>query len=472
MPVKIMWTFGFLALFLGLINGSGCDSGSKKKELVVEPAASLRPALKIWIVDAPELEKEILVRWQAASDQALKIEHFPADRFATREPFNADVVIYPGILLGDLVQKQVIGRLPTQAIAKRLPQAEDPVINESGAVSWPPRWRSIATYGGQIYAVPLGASNLGAAMVGLDSGPLKELDSLLSSSRDLNAQSLEHWTQFLDQAESVLAASVDERRKTLEEFLAKISPDEKAWLVDRFLFIASTTSARSRGLFDLVKMEARLHQLDFSNSARVLSRMAQLFPETIAAEPTNAWDLAVSRTHAAATFAIGWPSSINRNISDALSESSGKVAVAALTWNPIRGLIASVGKKTRQTAVSCQFLVWLSEPEQREALRAVCSGIELTAEQSDRNSVRDDYRTYQMINSRDSRVEPMELSLRMANANQYRAILADCLVASIREPDQIDPIMASCSLKWNQLTAKLGIETQRISEEQSLGYRK
>ncbi len=469
MPVKIMGKLGFLALILGLINVSGCDFGTKKQGLVTETAASSRPALRIWIVGAPEIEKEILIRWQAASDQALKIEHVPADRFANRAPFNADVVIYPGILLGDLVQKEAIGRLPTQAMAKRITQAEAPVTNESGAVSWPHRWRSIATYGGQIYAVPLGASNLGAVMLGLDSGPLKELDSLLSNSRDLNAQSLDLWTQFLNQAETVLSASRDDRRKTLDNCLSKISPDEKAWLVDRFLFIASTTNARSRGLFDLVKMEARLNQPDFSNSARVLSRIAQLFPETIAVEPTKAWDLVVSRT---ATFAMGWPSSIQKADSDSSSESTGKVEVAALAWNPTRGLIASIGKKTRQTGVSCQFLAWLSEPEQREALRTVCSAIELAREQSDRNSIREDYRAFQTINSRDSRVETMELSLRMANANQYRAILADCLVASIRAPDQIDTIMADCSSQWDQLTAKLGIETQRISEEQSLGYRK
>ena len=472
MPVKIMGKFGFLAVVLALINGLGCQSGSNKQELVAEPTASLRPALKIWIVDASEIEREILVRWQAASDQALQIEHVPADRIATREPFNADIVIYPGRLLGDLVQKQAIGRLPIQAIAQRLTEAADHVTSESGADSWPPRWRSIVTYGGQIYAVPLGAPKLGAVMLGLDSGPLKVLDSLLSNTRDLDSQSMEQWTLFLDQAETALATSLDDRRKTLDDCLSKIKPEEKAWVVDRFLFIASTTNARSRGLFDLVKMEARLNQPDFSNSARVLSRMAHLFPETIAVEFTNAWDMVLSSTHVAANFAVGWPSSINRTVSDASSESSGKVEVAALAWNPVRGLIASVGKKTRQTAVSCQFLVWLSEPEQREALRAVFSGIELTAEQSDRNSVRDDYRAFQAINRRDLRVEPMELSLRMANANQYRAILADCLIAVIRQPDQTDSIMASCSLQWDQLTVKLGIETQRISEEQSLGYRK
>ena len=460
MPLKIIMKFGFLLFFFGLISLSGCGSGSKNPEPVAEPPASSRPALKIWLVDAPELEKVISVRWQAASDQTLKIEQIPLDSVSTRDPFNADVVTYPGILLGDLVQKEAIGRLPAQAMAKREPDAEEPV-----------RWRNIVTFGGQVYAVPLGASNLGTVMVGLDNSPLKELDSLLSSIRDLNAQSMEQWSLFLNQAESVLATSVADRRKSLADRLSKITPDEKAWLVDRFLFVASTTNARSRGLFDLVKMESRLNLPDFSNSAKVLFRIAQIFPETIAVDPTKAWDLAVSTTDAA-SFAVGWPNSVVGTVSDSIAELNGNLTVAPLTWNPNKGLIASVGKKTRQTAVSCQFLVWLSEPEQREALRAVCSGVELNVQQSDRNNERDDYRAFQTVNRRDSRVETMAISLRMANAVQYRAILADCLVAALREPDQIDSIFASCSEKWDQLTAKLGIETQRISEEQSLGYRK
>lgn len=460
MPVKIIMKLGFVSLFLGWISLSGCDSGLKTPEPVAEPAASSRPALKIWIVDAPELEKVISVRWQAASDQSLKIEQISSEGISSREPFNADVVIYPGILIGDLVQMEAIGGLPTQAVAKRESEAEEPL-----------RWRNVVTFGGQLYSVPLGASNLGAVMVGLDASPLIELDSLLSSSRDLNAQSMEQWSLFLNQAESILATSLEDRRKSLVARLSKISQDEKTWLVERFLFIASTTNARSRGLFDLVKMESRLNQPDFSNSARILSRIALLFPETVTVDPTKAWDLAVSRTDAA-SFAVGWPSSIVGTVSDSIAELTGKLVVAPLTWNPNRGLIASVGKKTRQTAVSCQFLVWLSEPEQREALRAVCPRVELNAQQSDRNSARDDYRAFQTANRKDSRVQTMALSLRMANAVHYRAILADCLIAAIREPDQIDSIFASCSEKWDQLTAKLGIETQRISEEQSLGYRK
>ena len=461
-----MRKFAFLSLVLGSIGLAGC--GAKAPEKAIEPTAASRPALIIRIVDAPELEKEISLRWQAASDQSLKIESISKEAFASQEPFQADVVIFPGTMLGDLVKNDAIGRLPAEAIAKR----ESDRTDDSSTNAWPTRWRNMVTFGGQLFGVPLGSTNLSVATLGLDSGPLNELSKVMTEVRELNSPSMEHWTLILDQAENLLANNLEERRRTLQERLLKINPDEKAWLVDRFLFVASTTNARSRGLFDLVKMRARLNQQEFSNSARILSRIALLFPETVAIDPTKAWDLVVSKAEVSAAFAIGWPSSMVGATSDAESAPFGKVDVASLTWNPGRGLIASVGKKTRQTSVSCNFLLWLTEPAQREAFRAVCPRVELASDQNDRNGVRDDYRAFQSINSRDLRVEPMELSLRLANSNQYRAILAETLVASIREPDKIDSIMASCSTQWDQLTETLGIDTQRISEEKSLGHRK
>jgi len=443
---------------------AGC--GQKDLPKTVEPVASERPALKIWLVDAPELEKEISLRWQAASDQALKIVHLSSDRVANEVPFSADVVIYPAMLLGDLVQKQAIGRLPAQALGAGGSENGTGERSSSSPSTWQVRWRTSATFGNQLYAVPLGITNLSVVMTGLDASPLNEASGLVSQSKDFNSQSMEYWTQFVNHAETTLAGNKSDREKLLAEQLAKWTFEEKGALVDRFLFLASTTIARNRGLFELVKMESRLNQVEFGNSAKILSRLAYLFPDTIAVEPAKAWELAISKTDVG--FAIGSPNSIMGPTLDV----SGNATVAKLAWNPGRGLLASIGKKTRQTAVSSQFLAWISEPEQRESLRSVCTRVELTAEQNDRNNVRDDYRAFQAINNRDLRVEPMGLSLRMANANQYRAILADCLVEAILQPDRIDSIMVGCSSKWDQLTAKLGIETQRLSEEQSLGFSK
>jgi hypothetical protein len=455
--------FALLSLVFCVLALVGCSQSVP--EPIAETPASARPPLKIWIVDAPELEKEISVRWQAASDQALRIEVFAMDGFAAREPFTADVVIYPALMLGDLVQKQVIGRLPPQVTANRGLDNAEPAPTDGGVSLWPVRWRNSATFGSQLFAVPLGATNLGIAMVGTE-GTLSLQNH--SSGKDANSKSMEEWTQFLDRNEAARQESRVDRETLLEKGLLKLSPLEKSFLVDRFLFIASTTDARNRGLFELVKMESRLNMPEFINSATILSRLSRLFPESILSEPTRAWEMTVAKSDASSGFAIGWPNVSLSNSSDL----TAKVTVAPLAWNPSRGLLASIGKKTRQTAVSRQFLAWLSEPDQREALRSVCSRIELVAGQNDRNGIRDDYRAFQAANSHELPSEPMGLSLRMANADQYRAILADSLVEALRSPDKIESILAGCSTKWNQLTTTLGIETQRISEEQSLGYRK
>lgn len=461
--VEFIQKLAFLTFVLCAFSLAGC--GQSTPEPIAETPASERPPLKIWIVDAPELEKEISVRWQAASDQSLKIENFSMDSFAILESFNADVVIYPALKLGNLLQKQAISRLPPQAFFKRGSDDTEQTPADASMSLWPVRWRNSATFGGQVYAMPLGATNLGIAMVGLE-GTLS-LDSL-SSAKDMNSQSLEQWVQFLDRTETDLIDSRIKRQSALEEHLQKISPIEKSFLVDRFLLIASTTNARNRGLFELVKMESRLNQPEFINSAKILSRLALLFPENISIEPSQAWEMAATKSDRSLGFAMGWPNtSLIAN-----SDSPAKVTVAQWAWNPGRGLLASVAKKTRQTAVSCQFIAWLSEPEQREALRTVCSRIELFPGQNDRNSIRDDYRAFQSINSTELPSEPMGLSLRMANADQYRAVLSECLVQAIRSPDKIESILAECSMKWNVLTNNLGMEQQRMSEEQSLGYRK
>jgi len=466
MPEQFMQKIRSITVLLGLFSLLGCDSGSKNPANSSESPASSRPALRLLIVDAPELEKEISVRWQAASDQLLKIENISSREVGTREPFQSDVVIFPGVLLGDLIKKEAIGRLPVEAIAIK----ESDSTQGSVVSAWPVRWRNSATFGGQLYAVPLGATNLGAILSGADSAPLDELQKLLGSSKDPKVQSLVYWNQLLENIEAGIASSSSERELLLQELLAKIGDEVKDSLVDRFLFIASTTNAPSHGLFDLLKMEARLAQSEFVNAVKILARLARLSPGTIAVQHAKAWELAAAN-RVGTSVALGWPSSIVAQTEDGVGAPS-KIAVAPIVWNTGRGLIASVAKNTKQTAVSCQFLLWLGEPEQRDALRAVCSRVELLPGQSDRLSGQDHYRAYQTINNRDSRVEPMELSLRMANANQYRAVLSDCLVSAIQSPDRIDSIMAGCASKWDELTLQLGVDSQRISEEQSLGYRK
>lgn len=461
MPQSNLCPLRTLLLTVGLLFAWGCSSQEPKTEVNNAPVANKdRPPLKIWLIDAPELESELKVRWQAASDQPIAIESVPAHDMAGRSLSVADVVIFPGNFMGDLIQKGVIGKLPSQAMAK------------SDSANSPARWQAIASYGGHVYAQPLGATNLAAIVRGADIQPLVELDGLLTEARGVNANSESQWSKFLkstqvDRSELSLAAN-----DPLDAKLSNLSHREKDWLVERFLWIAATTDARRKGLFDLAKMNARLHQPEFALAAKVLAELVRSFPETLLDQPPAAWNSVTVPSTEKISFAIGWPNSNGTESSETNSATQERPKVAPLVWNPNHGLVASVGKNTRQTSVSCKFLLWLCSPEQREALRSICPRIELFPTQIDRDMAREDYRDFQLANSRDKRKEGMELSLRLANADQYRAALADSLIAAIRSPDQSAELMAQCSQSWNELTNKLGKETQRLSEEQSLGYQK
>ena len=460
--VFYMSPFRRVLSILSLLFFLGCGAQDQAPQTgAVELANRDRPPLKVWLIDAPELEKELGVRWQAASDQPIEIENLSALEIASSLPLTVDVIVYPGNQMGDLIQKGVIGRLPSQAIDKK------------DSESLPARWRNISHYGGHCYAVPLGAVNLGAVARGIRIQPLIELDGVISNARGLNAISEQYWNKFLEPIESKAALSND-AASALATKLSALSPHEKDWLVERFLWVAATTDARTKGLFDLVKMEARLNQPEFKLAANIFARLVRAFSNTLLDEPTAAWSSATVKAVDKIAFAIGWPKSAatETETDQATWQSSEKPIVTPLIWNANHGLVASIGKNTRQTSVSNKFLLWISEPEQREALRTLCPRIELRSGQLDRSASQDDYREFQIANNRDTRQEGMQLSLRLANADQYRALLADSLVAAILAPDKAGDIMAKCSQDWNDLTTKLGKEPQRLSEQQSLGYMK
>jgi hypothetical protein len=143
-----------------------------------------------------------------------------------------------------------------------------------------------------------------------------------------------------------------------------------------------------------------------------------------------------------------------------------------LIWNDEQGLVISVAKNTRQTSVSCAFVEWMCDADQREALRLVCPRIELLPSQSDRSGIRSDYRAFQSMNLKPHLNHGLELSLRFANGMQYKKALADCLIQVIRSPDDAAAIMAECTASWNEISNQLGHDKQRTAIEQSLGFQK
>ena len=444
-----------------------------------------RPPLRVWIVDAPELEKELLTRWRASSDQALAIENVSSKDLFDGRAFAFDTILFPGNFLGDMVERDIVSKLPSQVTMQGTsessskstqPGSREESSNESQedvSKNWPDRFRSSASYAGKLYAVPLGSNSIAMVSKGVDVASLTELQNNMAMPQGTTAKSLELWESWLRSIES--GSVVTKSEDMLSSKIEKAGELEKQRLVDQFLWIASTTDKQRRGLFDLAKMQSRLKEPEFIYSVRVLARLARLFPEAVFSSAEDAWAGAGAGLKDSRFIALGWPAAVPRQSgsqSDSPSEADVNVQVVPILWNPNRGLVASVGKGTRQTSVSIQFLRWLSLPEQREALRSVCSRIELLADQPDRNIVREDYQKYSVALSRSALQDGVPWSLRLVHSLDYREALADALLRAIRTPDQADKIMAECSQKWNELTESFGKDKQLSSEERSQGFQK
>lgn len=447
----------FLLVLLGLgiagcsPNGNEKSSAENEKQVV---SAKDRPPLKVVLVDG-SFSEELNIQWQASSEQPLVIENLLLSDLKDRKQDATDIWIFPANLLGEIISKQLIGPLPQTAYGK--PPTEDGDLqtakSESSADLWPARWRGASRYGGTVYAMPLGAKPLALFSKKIDLGPLSAAEPTVGRSEELSQKARDAWMKILQTLPSVPPPeTVEWNQKQLDR------------LVDHFLFVASTTNARYRGLFDISKMTAKLDSNDLVHSATILSELWRVAPQSILSNAPDAWEQ--TRSSQRESIAIGYPSS-----TDTIdSENDSVLQLANISWNPNHGLLAAIGKKTRQSAVSNQFVLWLSAPEQRATFSRLDSRIELWPTQTDPNSGRSDYRLYTTLINKDGRPDPASLLIRFDNAHLYRQKLAETLLACIKSPDQAKSLLAECSKAWDKITEQNNAPQQRLSVEQSIGF--
>lgn len=446
---------------------SGCDlfrDQPKKESASKTIPAKDRPPLQVVLVDG-SFKEELQIRWQAFSEQPLQVDAITADQALSRSADATDVWIYPAHLLGEFVASERLVPLPTAAAGK--PYQPDNAFADSEIStieSWPARWRLVSRFGEANYGLPLGAPLLCLAGRNV---PVDKLDRLEDSAKpveDRTAAANEIWKEILD-GTTAQPASPD---KTWRESLDGLGKEQKDALVDRFLWIAASTNAKRRGLFDLTRLQPRLLSAEFILAAEVLVRIADLFPSTTLATHSEAWQRLVGAKEDSAMLAIAFPS----RSSDATTEGENREAIrcSKLTLNNCLGLQASIGRKTRQTSVASQFVAWLSEAEQRDALAKFTNGVERWPGQPNPDLIQPDIRAYHNNSNREQRLEPLTLSIRFAQASKYRNPLAKALVAILKSPDKTKDQLGECVTVWNSVTESIGMLKQRGSVESSMGF--
>lgn len=438
-----------------------------------------RPALEVVLVDA-NFDKELALQWQAFSEQPIQVTVLSSAEVQGRELDATDVWIYPAGLMGEMVSAERIVPLTTAAAGLPYQQDDSDVVTTSETKpeervrstvdSWPSRWRATSRFGASNYALPLGAPQL--VLVGRDvtTAGLDKLDDASTPQEDRTGLASEAWNALLA---SLPEVSLDQ--PTLEQRVANLTPEQNEALVDRFLWIASTTNAKRRGFFDMTKLQPRLTAPEFQLASEIFVKLALRSPETMLATHPEAWNLVnsgVQTSGEGASIAIAMPgyATIQAMGTERESTSSEPIQMSSLTFNPYRGYVVSIGKKTRQTSVAAQLTSWLSTAEQRQALSRLSDWVELWPTQSNSLLNSEMLRNYHNLNNREQRNEAILLSTRFAHSAQYRSALAKALKASLLSPDQQQEHLEKCVQEWNAITESLGTLNQRKNVEQALGF--
>jgi hypothetical protein len=440
------------------------------------------PPLKIGIIDCDELSEVLQSRWQEYSDQPIELIRLDRLKVSTQDSPSLDVILYSANFLGTLVEKDWIAPLPS-LLLERLggekqngdkrnagkkspsPMNLDSEESSQGIESWSSRWRSVAHYNGKSMGLPLGAPCWVAAVRGLDIEPLKRLHQAIASNQNSPELASESFEAFLQKSESTLQDSLGARQALLAEKLNDLPSIDRRALVERFLWLMTTSESRYRGLIDPYKVTARLGLPEFARNARFLHRLALIEPTTILASPVEAWERVAEGQ---AVFGIGWPRTDGFQRAGLASDSKPLQLIPFL-YNGAQGLLASLGRKTRQSSMSIEFMHWLHREDNRSALQAKSPRIEVLEIENDTNRVREDYRDYQTLQRLEAGNSTLDMTPRFVEADALIDGLADALLDILANPESASARFEQCKLQWAQSIDSIGPESLRRSLERATG---
>lgn len=429
LSIVLMWTF------------VGCEStsnNSAERSKTSPPATSVVP-LRLWIVGQVSDPSLVERAWLTGSDQKLEIRILTVEEYLSEKVCNCDVTIFPSRLLGEMIDRKWLTKLPGSLTA---PDQNVPQI--------PAAWARQASYGGDVWAVSLGASipvtivNESAAE---SASKGTDWDSLLKS---LAIESTKSSTQKID--------------------LATVN---RAALVDRFLAIVGSLTQRSPDyglLFDLQKMKPRLTDPEFVRAAELLLTLSQQTsdPETaiqsVASDSSQAWSWLNAQTKPALTIVS--PALLNVSATKITGCKSIRVPAQSIGWNTGSGLIASLSASCRQSSRATELLHWLRQSETRHSLSLLIVGIESGSPTAGGNSSAWQARNIATEQAANSKI-PGEL--RLPRAEEYRSALSDSLITIMSGEKPIAEALSEASAAWQVITDARGRELQRHDYEQSLG---
>ncbi len=410
------------------------------KSVKSEAEAISTVPLRLWIVSQVSDGSLVERQWRTGSEQPLEIRVLSVSDFLAEPTCACDIVAFPSRLLGELLDRAWVIKLPT---ALRQPVSAE----ESGNVQ-PAMWQKEVAYNGEIWGVPLGTS-IPLVVVG-SSEPAKSLSN-------------QSWDEFLRSMQITAAEPIQVDAATVDQVA----------LVDRFFAIVGGLVTRSPDyglLFELQTMKPRLTEPEFVKAAEIL---AQLSSQGVDKEGSDrsavgsfseSWAWVSSQSSPAVAIAI--PSMLTTEVVKESNCRPVRVPPNGITWNTGSGLMASMSANCRQSTRATALLRWLGSSETRQALAPLILGIEsaVSISGTDSSAWQAAELTREMAAG-----ERVTSELRLARAEEYRQVLANHLLDVISGNATATEALAATSEAWQAITESRGRLVQRADYERSLG---
>ena len=418
----------------------GCESNNSynPSESPKTLAAAAVP-LRLWIVGQVSDPTLVERAWLTGSDLKLEIRTLSVNEFLSEKTCNCDVTIFPARLLGEMIDRTWLTKLP----AKLTTPAEN-------APHVPAAWARQSAYGGDAWAVSLGVSI-----------PV----AIISASASESSQGAADWDSLLTSL-----AIESPRAPTQKIDSALVNRDA---LVDRFFTIAGGLTERSPNyglLFELQSMNPRLTAPEFIRAAEILRSLAVQTSDPVSAiqsvtgDASQAWSWINAQSMPAITIVS--PSLLTAAAAKASGSKSIRVPANYIGWNTGSGLLAALSANCRQSARATELLNWLRQSETRHTLSLLIPGIESASPTSGSDSSAWQASTIATALAANANVSS---ELRLPRAEEYRSALADSLIAILSEDKPIADSLAKAAAAWQVITEARGRVLQRVDYEQSLG---
>jgi multiple sugar transport system substrate-binding protein len=450
--------------------------------------AEAKAPLRVAVVDDPALGQAIVRQWQAHSQRAVELREITSER-ALGEPVEADVMVFPSGLLGELaVQRQIIpwpstAREPGRAGADLSPAEND--YNWSDVFPW--LRRRELRWGDELYGVSFGSPQL-----------------LLLYRSDLFAQWQLTPPATWQEYERVRAAIADRiaasPSSAASPRYAALEPLSDRWAARCFLARAAAYVQHPNQystLFQFTTMEPLIDGPPFVRALEELVAGSGQLPEDVRSlDPAAALarllagDIVMAITSPMGAGDAGLPVASDATFDvQPLPGTREVYLMSAGDWQPtsddslqrvpllgIGGRIGAVTRRANSAESARDFLLWLTSPE--ESLNFARSSPATTLFRLSHAAQPQLWVEPSLAPIAGQYVEAMIsnqqqpsalMMLRIPGADRYLESLDRAVRAAVAGQASPKDALAEVAQHWRQLTEQLGRDRQRHAYEASLG---